>query len=839
MYKPVKTYAVILVSTLLLGQSFGYGAYAAPALSAPKLTAAAAFTLDRLGSVALKSKVSVKLTDIDIFAQPSGNILTYTLRYNNDSGSSVALIDYFSRITTSGGTVVQGKPVTSDSSIKRIPAHSSQSITYYANIGKAAKVDGVKVSIFGWDFSSTDYQKRLGVFTVPDKYSTVVPKGQSQKIMMNGLPVMAKAESLQKIQMNGKTYLKAGISLVNQGAKALSDPGYKAYLKSSGGSVFALSLTDDSSNFKVQPQEKKTIYYLTEMPSYMKTDNMQLQWALEDEVLKVNLPVKSFHLPAVTVLDSTVPNYAVKKLMIAGNAVETQLKGATMYAENGSAKWSLQFRFKNLGNKPVTLPAYEFAVKTAEGYSIPVDAKALANLALKPLDEKIIDLGADVPLKLNQGSLQLQMSEPPAQDKIIFPAARYAIPYSRENSSVPGVETLFENSHGTFAVKLSSYQRVPWEDGDQITAKVAIRNASSRTVQMPSLKALIKTEMNDLSGSAKMLGQNGPVSLAPNETAEMYVLANVPYSLGVDQLRIILQETIGDEAKPFLALNAHSLSSKINTAPAGSTYHIQTAGKKAEIRERKSTVYGESNSNLIYTELEMTSEEARQSKPVRLVAFYKTHDNQYYEATVSQSSNIVSPKGKNLITVWSKLPLSVDTSKLVLYLGAGIEEGKLAEAEGTITGYVDAFGLSLSPSGKPPVSNLKNVDLFPYSLSINKAESTLNEGEDVVETLIRYTLTKNGDFETGTYEHKIVLEFIDPLDQSTEITLTPGTDWTIGNNKSYNTTLKNSLYQKLAGGNIRVNLYDEFQGRRMLLGTEYYPIQYIKTETKDNETKER
>ncbi|MDR0267190.1 hypothetical protein [Paenibacillus sp.] len=838
MHKPIKTYAAILLGTAVISQSVTYGTYAASAsVSVPKTAVAADITLDRLGSVALKSNVSVKLTDMDVFAQPSGNILIYTLHYSNDSGSSVALIDYFSSITMPGGTVVQGKPITSDSSIKRIPAHSSQSVVYYVNIGKAANVNGVQVSVFGWDFNSSDYQKRLGIFTVPDTYSTVVPMGRSQKMMMNGLPVTAQAESLQKIQMNGKTYLKAGISLVNQGTKVLSDPGYKAYLKSSGGSVFSLALDDASSNFKVQPQEKKIVYYLAEIPSYMITENMQLQWALEDDVLKVILPVKALRLPAISAPDSAVPNYGVKKLMITRNAVETQLKGATMNAENDSAQWSLQFRFKNLGNKPVTLPAYEFAVKTAEGYSIPVDAKALANLSLKPLDEKIIDLGVAIPLKLNQGTLQLQMSEPPAQDKIIFPAASYQVPYSLENSSVPGIETLFENSYGTFAVKLSSYQRVPWADGDQIAAKIAIRNATSRTVQMPQLKALIKTEKNDLSGSAKMMGQNGPVSLAPNETAEMFVIANVPYSLGIDQLRIILQETSGDEVKQFLAFNTHSLTNMVDNAAAGSIYHIQTAGKKAEIRERRSTVYSENNSNLIYTELEMTSEEARQSKPARFVAFYKTPDNQYYEATVGQSVNIVNPQGKNLITVWSKLPLSVDTSKLVLYLGAGMAEGKLAEAEGTITEYVDTFGMALSPSGAPPASNLKNVDLFPYSLSINKVESTLNEGTDVVETLIQYTLTKNGDFETGPYEHKIVLEFVDPLDQSKEITLTPGTDWTIGNNKSYNTTLKNSLYKKLAGGNIRVNLYDEFQGRRMLLGTEYYPIQYIKTETKDNDPK--
>ncbi|HEY2491509.1 MAG TPA: hypothetical protein VGI33_01025, partial [Paenibacillus sp.] len=264
MRKRRKTYAVVLLSTVLLSQSIIYGAYAASA-GAAKSTTVAVFTLDKLGSISLKSNVSVKLIDMDILAQPSGNILIYTLSYSNGSGSSVDLIDYFSKVTTNGGTVVQGRPITSDATKKTVPSKSSQSITYYVNISKATKADGAKVSIFGWDFSSADYQKKMGVFKIPDNYSFVVPKDQSKKITMNNLPVTIKAESLQMIKLNGKVYMRVGVSLANSGATVLSDPGYKAYLKSAGGSVFELKLDDASNSYKVQPQEKKTIYYLAEV----------------------------------------------------------------------------------------------------------------------------------------------------------------------------------------------------------------------------------------------------------------------------------------------------------------------------------------------------------------------------------------------------------------------------------------------------------------------------------------------------------------------------------------------------------------------------------------------
>ncbi|OAB40624.1 hypothetical protein PMSD_01615 [Paenibacillus macquariensis subsp. defensor] len=829
MHKRRKKYVVVLFSTAVLSQLIVYGAYAASAGSPVTKSTTAEFTLDKLGSIALKSNVSVKLMDINILAQPSGNTLTYTLHYSNGSDSNVSLVDYFSKVTTAGGTVVQGSPITSDATKKSVPAKSSLSVTYYVNIGQAIKVNGAKVSIFGWDFNSSDYQKKLGVFTVPANYSMVAAKGQSKNIMMNDLPVTTKAESLQMIKLNGKVYMRVGVSLANSGTKVLSDPGYKAYLTSAGGTVFELKLDDASSSYKVQPQEKKTIYYMGEIPSYIKTVNMTLQFAQEDSTLKIDLPVHSFILPAVTTSNLAVANYDVKKISIDKNTVETQISSASVYSENDTAKWSLQFRIKNVGNKSITLPAYELAIKATEGFIIPVDTKALTKLTLKPFEEKIIDLSADVRLSLNQSTLQLQLTEPAVADKIIVPTAYYQIPYSQEKNSFIGLESILENSHGTFGVKLDSIQRLPWADEDQIVAKISIRNTKLTTVKLPSLKALVKAGLSDLSSTAQIVTQNAQMSLAPHETAEMYVIAKVPYSYSINQLRVVLQETSGDDVKNFLSLNTTMLNNAMNTVVAGGSFHIDMTGKTAEVRERRTTVYSGSSSNMMYTELEMKSEEPRQSKQAQLVAYYKTPDNQYYEAKVSQSSDATSPNGKNLVTVWSKLPQSVNTSQLVLYIGQGVADGKLTALGGTSTGYINTVGLSLNTVAVTPSSNLNNVDMFPYSLSVVNAVGKISEGKDALNTVITYNLSKNGDYEAGAYEHKLVLEIIDPYGQTMEKTLTLGTDLPMGKYKSYSTTFNSNFDTRLGGGTIRMNLYDEFQNQRVLLGSQYYPLTYEKT----------
>ncbi|WP_340007799.1 hypothetical protein MHH52_08030 [Paenibacillus sp. FSL K6-0276] len=142
---------------------------------------------------------------------------------------------------------------------------------------------------------------------------TAVAKGKSAKLIMKQLPVTVKAEKMQRMKHNGKVYLRVGVNFANGGKKVLSDPGYKVQLESSGGSVFDLVPEDDTEgSFKIQPRQKRTIYYLAEVPSNLKTDNMTMQFTQEDEALKMTLPVKTFEVPAVTA-DVPAADYTVKK----------------------------------------------------------------------------------------------------------------------------------------------------------------------------------------------------------------------------------------------------------------------------------------------------------------------------------------------------------------------------------------------------------------------------------------------------------------------------------------------------------------------------------------------
>ncbi len=847
MHKRSKAYVLLLLSTFAVSQFpglTGSAAYAAAAGTAAVKTTAAAVTesstLAKLSPMNLGASFSVKLSDARVFAQDSGNILTYTLTYTNSSSTSVNLVNFFSKVVTTGGSVIKGTAVSADSTVKKIAGKETKSVTYYANIGKAASVKGLKINMYGWNFSAANYEQRIGTFTVPSNYSAAALQGESKKTELGSVPATTQASSLQIYKYNGKVYAKVGYSITNLGTRVLSDPGYSMYLKSSGGSVFTLALDASSSEYKIQPQQKKTLYFMTEIPAYMNTSKMELQIARLDEGLKLYLPVASYSLPPSVTADFTVAAGAVKKVSINSNVVDMQLKSAAVYAENENGIWTYQFRVKNTGSTAVTLPAYGLSVKSAEGYSFPVMTEAFNSLTLKPLEEKLIELTASVPLELAQDTLQLQVIPPSAADnsgKIVLPVAYFKIPYKLESNTHITSEASVTNNYGTFGVTLQSLQRLPWGDEDLVQAKLSIRNSTSKTVTLPKLTGILKADLNDLTSSTQVVVDNDVSILAPGESAQLTVLAHIPYTLDYSQTKIILQETSGQ----FLSLSTtDGAVTSLSPLAAGSSFKITAAGKKASIQERLTTVYTGSSSKTVYSEVEMNSEESRQTNLARLYASFRTADGQYFEADVNQSELPTGAAGKTLVTFSANVPSTVDTSSLQLYIGQGVAGGKLAAAGTEATGYVNTTALALNVKMVTPQTNLSSgISVFPYTLAVNASSSSLTAGTTNLTLSINYSLTQDSAYQAGAYGHKLVLQFIDPFGQSFEKTLTFGTDLIAGSNSLYTTTISSTLFKSLNGGNYRLRLYDEFQGQRIELGSQIYDITVIQPASATDDDKDK
>ncbi|WP_017814217.1 hypothetical protein [Paenibacillus shenyangensis] len=852
--KNYPTYFLLLAGIVTAGQSIATPVSAN--ITTPHIQVQHVSSLGSVSSVALQSGVSAKLSNLQIARKNTGSILVYTLTYTNNTSSPYKLLNAFSKVTTSQGITTRGTVLPEDKTKTIVPAHNQLSVTYYIKPETTSSLNGTRITMFGWDFNSSNYEKKLGSFNIPASYSPAAAKGHSQKVVIDNLPIVLKPAKLQTIRFNNTSYAVVMLNITNKGAETLDSPNYKTYLESPGGSTFELRLDHAGREYDIAPGSSKTVTYLTEIPASLKMKKMSLLITRTEQTLQTELPVASFQLPDVTASNLVVPAGKVKTLTIGSSTIETQLKQASMSTSGDKAAWMIQFRVKNTGTQALALPAYELALKSSEGYAFPIRTKALGSLTLKPLEDKVIQLSAEVPLKLKQSALQLQLVEPsvpadsnsssdtdtktaaaPAAKSIDLPTAFYKIPYTPEQTQSEQAEYTVDNSYGSFGVTLESIQRMPWSTEDMVVAKIRLRNAGSSSVTLPELTGSMRAENNRTSSPIQLVAENSETSsLAAGDSAVYYVIGRFPYDHNLNQLQLELNtaadksDATADASESFLTLRTGPISSAVSRIGGGASFHIQTAGKRAEVKERRTVTYTGAGQNIAYTELEMSSEETRTSNPSRLVAYYKTQDNEYYEAEVIQSSKAIRPKGKNLVTVWSQLPADVNMSQLTLYIGEGVKEGQLAQASDTPTAYINAVELSLKKQTATPVTTLSsNMELFPYTFAITRATGTLVEGQDTVSFNMTYNLTKNNNYETGDTGHRLILQWVDPSGQIQEKVMVPGTDLTTGQSLAYSTSLTSNAYKTTQSRKFTMNVYDEFQGERIQLGSQSYNLEMVLT----------
>lgn len=877
--KNYPAYLALLAGMVALSQTTNNHVFAAPThLAATQSNPSTSASLTALPSISLQAGVSVKLTNIQLASKNTGNILTYTLTYTNKTSSPYKLMNSFSKVSTIRTSPIKGVPVPDNKDQIAISPQSTQAITYYVDIKKENKLASSKITIFGWDFNAANYEKKLGTFTVPANYSPAVTQGKSKKVTIGTTTLNFKPQQLQIIRFNNKLYARLAVQVSNLSTEVLDAPNYHTYLQSATGSTFELQLDHSNRDFSISPGDTKSIGYIAAIPASLHTNNMTLQItsnttstdsktdsSTASTVTNLELPVVAFKLPKVSPSTLTVPVSSSRKIAVDGTTIETQLKTATISTSGDKAVWTMQFRIKNIGNQTVVLPTYETSIKTLEGYTFPINTKAFANLALKPLQEKQIQLSAEIPAQLKQQQLQLQLLEAPAtttnattntqasdntpvKSAIILPTAFYMIPYQQEQNQSAQTEYTFDNNYGNFGVTLENFQRMPWAAEDIVVAKIRLRNAGTSSVNLPALGGWIKAQNNRISSPVQIVAEQTDTSLDAGQSRVYYIVSHFDADADLSQLKIELYPNVDtatndsasattnantstgstlDQDNPFLSLQVGQINSTVAKIAPGSSFHIQTIGKKAEIKERRTITYEGASQKIAYTELEMKSEEKRTSTPTRLIAYYKTPNNEYYEATVNQSDKTVGPDGKNLITVWSKLPASINTSGLTLYIGEAINDGKMSTATTTPTGYINAVELGLNKQTPPVVASVSSdMELFPYRFAITSATGSLSEGQESIALNMTYNLSKDNTYNMGTYGHNLVIQWVDPSGQVQEKTMVPGTDLTLGKSIPYSTTLNSNVYKTMKGGRFLINVYDEFQGERILLGTQSYRIDY-------------
>jgi hypothetical protein len=290
-------------------------------------------------------------------------------------------------------------------------------------------------------------------------------------------------------------------------------------------------------------------------------------------------------------------------------------------------------------------------------------------------------------------------------------------------------------------------------------------------------------------------------------------------------VKLILQEKADNQT--LTSIGEFNYTSELMKQPELKTtesYDLLEAGRKAKITLNKVCSYSDSNSDLVYTEIQMVNSEKRFTSLARLSGYYKTVDERYYPAVVSEVQQTISPNGSVLLSFWSKMPKGVKTEDLQLVLGEAVTGSKISGINDKPDGFIKAVDFQLSEENKQVKSSLSNIDISPYSVTMSKMKATLGTNAGEILLSFNYGLVKKNEaYEAYPDGHKLIVEFeagSEKFSQSLELEPDQGAKGLqLGLANTYQMTFNDpNLLTKISSfDNYTIRLYDEFQGYKKLL----------------------
>lgn len=794
-----------------------------PAKSAP----AKIKTVNDLSAVKLDGNASVKLTDVNILRQDDESILTYTLLMTNNGNKNLKLIDYWSKVRTSNGTSYTSSLSPVDKDKKTVAPGASTTLTYVVKVGKNTKITDLAFDVVKWDFSKPGYENKLGQFKIPASYATSTPPDQERAVHINDLTLKTKVNQINVYPSQDYNYVSIGLNVRNVSKKVLEDPKVKFVLQTEDGSGYPLILEPSSVGYKVQPQANKVLQLLTTVPKEVSLKKLNLQIIQDDETTKKSIPLATMQLSQAKSEKLAVDPKEDKIITIADQKIAVQLKNATFNQSHGDNDVSMQLVIRNAGAQAVTLPKYEFALNTKTGLSFPIENK-LEDVKLKPKEVKVINLSANFPSESGEEELALYMNIPPdpeqKENKFSYPVGVFNVKNLESMVNNQGTERMLETDKGTLGITLDSLQRLPWSDSDLLTARFKIRNLSDKTMRLPELSGQFKVDSALLGTETKMISTQSVPLLGYGKETEVYVVGKIPTDIKFAQLQVSLLEKIGEKSSStWMQFTNLGRLEEIKKIEKGSPFTIGSVGKKKDITPKRTLVYSGANTDIVYTELIVENVEKHQIDMPILTGFFETDNGQKIKAQVIQSEQLLLGSGdKKLVTLWAKVTKSASASDMRLILGESVTDDKLTAPKGEATAYINGTTVELDHSSYKAKPNIKDVEVFPYTFSINSLEGHLNK-TSTLRVELNYQLLQDTTFETGEFKHKLVMVIQDSSGKKFEKELGLGTDLKPGNHP-ITFTFDDRVFEERGGGSFQVSLYDEFEGERINLANQ--PFNY-------------
>ncbi|MEW9698053.1 hypothetical protein [Paenibacillus sp. SI8] len=677
----------------------------------------------------------------------------------------------------------------------------------------------------------------------------------------------AVAASVGKVDITGSSYFELKqihvlpdqsgklatftVTIHNEGSNELQFIDYWVRLKSKSGNQFSARLLPaDKDKNRVAPDSTTDLTFYATVNS---TTNLQ---DLVVQFIKWDFSQPNFErvLGEVAVPDSytdVTPADSAALLSIGGTDVKANIK---KFVSNKNEKYhvpTVYLTLENVGSQAVTIPSYLFSIRTTEGLLYPLEVKGIKDLKINPMESKEIQLSGSIPVAVEADSWQLTVAETIADLKRNVSVAAFQLPaVSQGDGGSVGKEYSFTSKSGVYTTQLNGLHRLPWEDQDILSADLTLSNKGDESLPIPKLSGYFLLD-DAVKIDAKLVQTSKVIGLGAGSSVNLQLAGKVPYTYEFSQIKLVLQEkdeettststSTGTESSSATAADVleFSTQAELQAIPyigMGQAYTSNDVGRKAKFVVRNVSTY-EDKTNIMYSAMvEATNLEKRFTNVSKLVANFRSSDGTVFPATVAEVKNKISPSGKGLLNIWASVPKGYSTANLSLLLGEAVTEGKLSEGDKAVAdSYVNPVSFWLPEEKKDVKPKLTNIELFPYTISMNKIVTSVENSTFTLK--FNYELTKEKLTEINTEGHNLLLVFEDgggikrfekkfdfkDFDAiNGESTADEDTKIRLGKRENFKISLTDEglIFKTQFLKQYTLSIYDEFQGQRKLLASQ-------------------
>jgi len=526
------------LATLVLSVSLAFGAALPVYADAAAAPAAAA-----VGTVALSGSSSFALKSIHVLPAAGGKLATFTVTMHNGGSSELQFIDYWVRLKSKAGSQFSARLLPADKDKNRVAPGASMDIAFYATVNDSTQLQDLVVQFIKWDFSQPNFERVLGEVAVPADYTDVTPAGSTSPINVNGTDISASIEKLVS-NKNEKYYVPTVyLTLANSGSHSVDLPAYLYAIRTKEGYLYPLE-AKGAKDLTINPQESKDIQLSGSIPVAISADGWQL--VITDAIadLKLNVPVGTFQLPAVTQESGGSIGKAYSFTSKSG-VYNASLNGLYRLPWEDQDILTADLTLSNKGDESLPIP-------NLSGYflldgAVKVEAKLVQTA-------KVIGLGAGGSLNLQIAAkvpytyefsqiklvLQEQESDAVTTDVLEFTGQSelQAIPFLSQGEAY----TLSDTGRKTkFAVRdVATY---PGKTSSVFMAQVEATNLEKRQTNLTHLVAHFRTPDGSVfpASIAEVASK-----ISPSSQAMLQVWATLPKGMTTDNMHLLLGEAVTD-----------------------------------------------------------------------------------------------------------------------------------------------------------------------------------------------------------------------------------------------------------------------------------------------------